>query len=366
MAVSSLPASAISHAMAVTLDHYIGKNLFQQAIQQKPLVRKLEGSIKTYPGGREHISIGVKMTNGNGGVNDGLKGYAGDDRLAYYNPANGRRAEYVWREMFLGIVLTETELKQQGVTVVDDRGKEMPIPRGSREVLAPIMDEAMADLNERYADSLHDLLWGDGTADPKGLHGIRAIIQDIPTEGTVGGISAATNPAWRNRAYTAAFYAASSYDSAYGGNKVTSSTADGGTLISLLDDELIQLRRYGGNPDCFFVGSDFLSALKKERRANGFYSETGFSNGKQDSSMADLYHNGIEVVYDPKLDDIGRSKFGYLFDSRDIKLYGLKGNWRRRRVAERPYDQFVFHTGIQCTGQLTCRRRNSSLVIEIN
>ena len=57
------------------------------------------------------------------------------------------------------------------------------------------------------------------------------------------------------------------------------------------------------------AGSDFIDEVTKERRANGFYSMTGFS-GTQDMSVGDmtLPRGGAKLQYDPTLDDLGFSK----------------------------------------------------------
>lgn len=74
---------------------------------------------------------------------------------------------------------------------------------------------------------------------------------------------------------------------------------------------------------------------------------------------------GIPVMYDPTLDDLSRAKYAYIWDSRDIMLYALEGDWKRQRTPARPYNNFVFYQSMLCTGQMCARRRNSALVIEI-
>jgi hypothetical protein len=48
------------------------------------------------------------------------------------------------------------------------------------------------DFGERYARSANLLVWGDGTADAKGLHGLRHFIVADPSIGTIGGKDRAT------------------------------------------------------------------------------------------------------------------------------------------------------------------------------
>lgn len=364
MSMEGFSAAQIAHAQATGLDFYLRGNLFDSHIQEKPTLAKFESGKKEFPGGNENISIGVRFNSGAGGTNDGVTGFSHTDTVNFYNPTNGLRANFVWREHHIGMTMSETELKRHGILVDDNSGPRNPNDRGMH-ILANVMDEATKDFAEQYASTMNTLIWGNGTADTSALAGLRSIILDIPTLGTVGGLSNVTYPLWRNRAYTAAFAGDGSFDAAYGGNKVTSASTNGGVLIAVLQNEWRQLRRYGGRPDCFMAGSAFIDALEKEMKANGYYSMTGYS-GKNEASMGDLTFKGVPVYYDPTLDDLSRSKFAYIWDSRDIFLYALAGDWKRRRTPKRPYNQFVFHQSLLCTGQMVARRRNSALVIEIN
>ena len=365
MSMEGFSAAQISHAQATGLDFYIRGELFNSGIQEKPLLAKFEGKAKTFPGGNENISIGVKFKTGANGVNDKVTGFSHTDQVGFYNPGNGLRANYVWREHHIGMTLSETELKRHGILVTDSPRK---IPKSGTnrgmEILSNVLKEANADYAEQYADTMNDLYWGDGSSDPSALHGLRSFIHDIPTIGVVGGLSAVTYPKWRNIAFTAAFNGHASFDANHGGNRITAAAANGGALLTALQNMWRQLRRFGGKPDCFYAGSDFIEAMEMEIRANGNYSDTGFTKN-QDGSMGEMYFKRIPVVYDPTLDDLGRSKFAYIWDSRDIWVHALEGDWKRRRTPERPYDQFVFHQSILCTGQMVAQRRNSAAVVEI-
>lgn len=366
MSMEGFSAAQIAHAQATGLDFYVKSPLFNSGIQEKPTLAAFENARKSFPGGNENISIGVRFETGAAGVNDGVTGFSHNDPVSFYNPANGLRANYVWREHHVGMTMSETELKRHGILVVDD-GKAPKRAAGDAGsvILANVIDEATEDFGEQYAKTMNALIWGDGSSDASALHGLRSFILDVPTQGIVGGLSNASYPRWRNRAYTAAFFGSGSFDAAFGGNKITSSPTNGGVLLQILQEDFRQLRRFGGRPDTFVAGSKFISAMETELRANGNYSDMGFTK-KQDGSMGDLTFKGLSVVYDPTLDDLGRSKFAYIWDSRDIYLYALDGDWKRVRTPARPYDKFVFHQSLLCTGQMVARRRNSAGVYEIN
>lgn len=354
-------AQEIVNIANASLDFFFKKGtVFQQAIQKKPLLAKLEGAAKTFPGGKGDISLAVQGAYGAAGVNDGLAGFTHDDQVQFFTPANVKRVTFPWREHHIGLTLTHTELKIDGISVSDTDGKGTSEHSG-REMtaLVNLMENKLADFAEQYSRSLNLLFWGDGTADPKALAGMRSILVANPTAGSVGGMPRATYTWWRNRARTAAHAAAG------GTGAVTSATTNGGVLIQTLQQDFLQLRRYGAEPDCFFAGSDFIAAMQNEMRANGYYTQNGF-RGPQDAAMGAMSFDGKTVVYDPTLDDLGFAKRAYIWDASDITLMKMENEWRRQHNPSRPHDQFVLYRSVTCTGQLITTRMNGALVIDIN
>lgn len=366
MAFSPTEIANIANA---ALDYYFNKgDLFDQTIQARPLLDKIEKKKKTFPGGKGNISLAVKGTYGDGSGNDVLKGYTHNDTVNFFTPANIKRVAYPWREHHIGLTLTHTELKIDGISVVDTNG-ETTSNHSQREMtaLVNLLEDKLSELGEQYARSMNTLFYGDGTADPKALTGLAHLIAADPSVGTVGGMDRATTAWWRNRARTAAFGAkvtATAALAAHGGDAVTSSAADGGKLLQTLQEERRQLIRYGGSPDVFLCGSDFLGAMEKEIRANGNYSETGF-NKSFDGSMGSMSFAGQAIQYDPTLDDMGLAKRAYWFDSKRVFLMAMENEWRKDHTPARPANQFVLYRSVTSTGQMVMTQANSSLVIDI-
>jgi hypothetical protein len=358
MAFTAGELASIANA---ALDYYLQRgDTFKQSIQNKPLLEAMESSGKNFPGGKGNISVGIKGKYGAGGTSDGIVGYTHNDTVTFYTPSNIDRANYPWREHHIGFTMTHTELKIDGISVTDDGGDgRKTSEHSSREetVLVNILEDKMADFGEQYARTMNTLLWGDGVADPKALAGMRAIIVDDPTAGTLGGL-ARTNVWWRNRAATAASGAAG------GHAPITSSPANGGALLTFLQQEYRQLIRYGGRPNKFLAGSDFISALEVEIRSNGNYSLRGF-RGPQDGAMGPMSFMDCPIQYDPTLDDLGKSKRGYWFDTRHVFLMKMDGEWRHSFTPARQYNQFVLYKSMTCTGQMVCTQANSSGVYDI-
>jgi hypothetical protein len=348
MAFTAGELASIANA---ALDYYFEKGkAFKQSIEEKPLIAAMERKAKTFSGGKGDISIGIKGNYGDGSGNDVLKGYTHDDQVVFYTPANIQRANYPWRETHIGLTLTNTELKIDGLSLVNtSMGMDTSRHRGREmHVLVGLLEDKIEDLGEQYLRGLNDMLWGDGTADPLGFAGVQSIVTETPTVGTVGGIDRAVDVWWQNRAQLA----------------IASSPANGGVLAQVLQNEYRQLRRYGGNPDLFLAGSDFIDALEVEMRANGYYTDSGFTGGG-DMAVGGIRFKGTNIKYDPWLDNNGKAKYGYWLDTSKIALHKMEGEWRRNHDPARPVDQFVVHRSITSTGQVCATQCNSSGVYSI-
>ncbi|HWZ87279.1 MAG TPA: phage major capsid protein, partial [Polyangiaceae bacterium] len=330
-------AGEIASIANASLDYYFNKGgQFDQSIQNKPLLNMLETRKKTFPGGKGNISMAIVGQYGDGSGNDVVKGYTHNDAVGFFTPANIKRANYPWREHHIGLTLTHTELKIDGISVVDTNG-ERTAEHSKREltVLVNLLEQKLFSLGEQYARTMNGLMWGDGTTDAKALAGMRSIIKDNPCVGTTGGLdqTAATGFTWwRNRAWTAAMLAqigTTPGDAISGGGPVTSDPANGGALLQKLQHEYFQLIRYGGKPTVALAGSSFIDAMMIERRANGFYTMTGFSNSQDISSGDIILPGGTKVQYDPTLDDLGYAKRMYWFDPKCIFLMAMEDEWRK-------------------------------------
>lgn len=355
----SFTADEIANINNSVLENYIQKGtVFKQNVANKPMVKAFDEARGSFAGGNEFVSVGVKSGQGGGS----LSGYTHDDQVGYYNPATNKRAKYAWKEHHIGVTMTHTELKYDGIDI-DDSNSTSKMDGRDDQVLANMLDEKMDDLGEDYIKGLDSLIHGDGTTDTKALAGIRAIILDSPSVGTTGGINRAVNSWWRNRAATTANGLAG------GQGKITSASTNGGVLVQFLQKDLRQLGKYaqGGTRWKFFAGADFIDALETEMRANGTYTQDGFmSEGKTDAGMADISFKKNPIIWDPTLDDLGRGKFMYVIDMKRIKLLYMNGQRMKKHNPTRPYDRYVMYNGITTTAVLAAQQLNTSAVYEIN
>lgn len=356
-------AAEITNIANSALDHFLGKGeVYENAIQNKPMMMAFDAASGTFPGGKGSVSIAVK--SGQGGLT--LAGYTHDDAVGYGNPASTKRINFPWREHHIGMGVTHTELKADGVTVTESGATQSVSNKEDREMaaLANIFDEKIKEMNEDYAVAWDTLIHGDGTSDAKALAGIRAFILADPSLGATGGLNRTTNTWWRNRAATAAAAAANS-----GVAAIISAVAGGGVLLQFLQREERQLDRFakGKRKARLFAGSDFLNAVETELRGNGQYAMTGWKGGggATDGYMPAVSWNGIEIAYDPTLDALGLPKRCYNIDMNQIKLLYMTGEKMKKSTPARPYDRYVMYRGCTTTAVMVAKQLNTSGVYDI-
>ena len=353
----SFTADEISNINNAVLETFIDKGtVFKQFVANKPMLDAFNSAAGRFAGGKDNVSFAVKAGQGGGT----LQGYTHDDAVGYYNPTGIKRARFPWKEHHIGMVVTHSELKVDGIDISSDSNSTSSMDGREEQALANLLEEKMDTLGEDYAASLDTLIHGDGTSDTKALAGIRSLILDNPAAGTTGGIGRVANPWWRNRARTA---------TAAAGN-ITSSTADGGALIAVLETEYRQLSRYkqGQTRWKMFAGSDWIDAYLKEIRANGRYSDVGYrQEGVVDGGMSQAKFKGIDIVYDPSLDSLSLAKRMYWLDMgrTGVRLLYMDGQRMKKHTPQRPYDRYVMYNGLTMTGVMIAKQLNTSGVYDI-
>lgn len=352
-------AEQLADINTATMDFWVNKRKTQkQDLSAMPMLDGFEKRAKTFPGGKENVVVNVSA--GKGGLP--LQGYTGDDQVGYGNPTGLRQAKYPWKEHHMGIVITHTELKKDGINVVESNGTERTVEMSGREeqVIVNLYEEKLDMMGNDFDYAKDRLLHGDGTADPKSLAGIMSLLTPAPAAGSTGGLNRVLNPWWRNQAATAANAAAG------GQGAITSNPANGGSLIAFLQGEKRRRNRRanGKVQGVYYAGSDWIGAYENEIRANGKYSQSGF-RGPQDGAMGKLYFDGDEIIYDPTMDDIGQSKRAIFVDHSQIVLYYMDGNRLKKHHPSRPYDRYVLYNGLTFTGVLVAKQLNTSGIYDI-
>lgn len=341
-------AQELSNIAVATLDFHERGQPLSQVIQDRPLYNDLMANKMSFPGGKENITWRVK-----GVYSSSLVGYSHDDEQAYVNPANMKEAKAPWYEMAGGIMVTYTELKKNGISVTDTvTGKSTSTHSQAEKVqLANILEDKFEDLTEGTIRSMHEIMWRDGTQDAKVFPGIQSFLVGAPTTGVRFGIDAGQNSWWRNRATLG----------------IDSSTASNQNLVNRLQIEMRQLRRYTKKAKhAMYAGSDLMDAFEKELRSKGNYTLEGWAKTKKiDASIADIAFKGIDIQYEPMLDDLSLAKYLYVVDHNAIKLRPMEGEEWKDHTPARPPEKYVLYKARTWTGALMARQLNSSGVYSI-
>lgn len=341
-------AQELSNIANAALDFHVRGPAHSNIIQARPLVRALRSRQKMFPGGKEFITKAVK-----GVYTTRIQGYTGDDEVTYQNPANIKRAMAKWYEIHSGISVTLTELKVDGISVVDSTTSEQTKNHSQREltVLTGLLEDKLEDMSEGTARTTDEMYWRDGTQDAKQVPGILSFILDNPAAvGSTFGIDRIANTWWRNRASL--------------GLSVT--TPSDQVVVQTLQKELRQLRRYGKGPTHMFAGSDFMDAFEKELRSKGNYTLEGWAkSGSMDASVADIAFKGMMMEYTPILDDLGKSKYLYWLDLNAIRLWCMEGEEDKKHAPARPPEKYVLYRAMTWTGGMLAQQLNTSGVYSI-
>lgn len=348
--MAALSQAVLDNVANAAFDFYIKKKLYNQHIQDKPLLRELRAKQKTFPGGKGDIVVSPVFE-----TQSTLEGFEGDDTLTFTNPTPIKQARYPWKMQHLGIKMTTEELLKDGISIVDTNGASTSQHSGRDvTVIQNILQSKMDDMSEGWSKGMNDMLWKDGTQSAKDVPGIQYLIAENPAVGVVGGIDRATQTLWRNVALT----------SANGSSEVTPNTANS-TLIRTLQKQVRQLKRYGSPQYLILAGSAFMDAIEDEAYAKGTLTQTGFSN-KTEAGIGQVSIRGLGTfMYDPTLDTLGKSKFAYFIDTRAITLMPIEGEDMKRHNPARPHDKMVVYKSMTWAGGLAMKQANTSMVAEI-
>jgi hypothetical protein len=349
--MATLGLTVANDIASAALIFYVRGKTLSQTTQDKPLLKWLRDNQKTFPSGNQQISEpvqGAYMSDTPGF----LQGYTQDDAINFAQASNILRAVYTWKEVVASLIITWTELKEDGITIVDDTkgGKTSEHSDVALTRITGILENRMDDYGESYSRQMNLMFWQDGSQDAKQCPGVTSLIIDAPTTGTTGGLSRVTYPWWQNRA-----------------NLTLQPSAANTALIQFLNSEIIQLKRFGGKPNKALCGSAWLDALRLELVAKGYFTQTGFQGEKAtELGVGGLHISGLgKFEYDPTLDTLGKSKRCYILDSRRLKIRPMEQEDDKILTPERPYQYMVFLKSMTWTGAMEVTQLNANGVYSI-
>lgn len=341
-----LTQAVIDNVANAAIDfHFERGKVFNQHIQDKPLLRAMRAAQRSFPGGKGEITVRPVFE-----TQSTIEGFNSDDTLSFVNPTPIKTARYTWKMIHTGIEMTTDELLRDGISIVDTNGKNTT-QHSDRELtaLANMLEVKLADMSEGFSAGMNEMLWRDGTQDAKEVAGIQYFLTDDPTTGIVGGIDRANVAKWRNVSLA-------------GTSAINTGTT---SLVRELQKKVRTLRRYGNPKHLILCGSAFLDQLESEVFEKGYFTQNGFADSR-DIGIGKLSLRGLGTFeYDPTLDDLSKSKYAYFIDQNAFKLMPIEGEDMKRHFPARPHDKMVLYRSVTWAGALIAKQLNTSMVAAI-
>lgn len=341
----ALGVTAANDIASLALIWYVRGKTLSQTTYDKPFLKWLMAGSKNFSSGNKQISEpiqGLYMSDTPGF----LQGFSGDDSINFNAASNALRVVYNWYETIASLWITWTDLLIDGISIIDDSkgGRQSEHSEVTMTRLTGLLENRLDDFGESRMRARSDMFWADGTQDPKQVPGVISLITDTPATATaIGGLSSVSNVWWRSRA-----------------NLALQAQPANSALIQFFNSELVQLKVYGGRPNKWLAGSQFLDALRSELFAKGYFTLEGFMGSKAtDLGMGGIHISGIgKCEFEPTLDRKGQPKRSYIFDGRRLRLRPMEGESSKVLTPERPYNYLVFLHNVKDTEALEVTQLN--------
>lgn len=186
-----------------------------------------------------------------------------------------------------------------GSVIISDQEED---ENQGEEAIFKVMEKKLEVLEESIKERFSGYLYGAGAGtDPLGLS---ALIPDVPTTGTLGGINRATESQWRTSAYNFA-----------GG-------IDASNIEEVYDDVLLDLTLKGDKPTVILAGRNMLRMYRQAVRDKIVLNLDKGAAGKRmfDLGFDGVMHNNIPILYD---EDCPVNK-AYFINDKYLRLHILK------------------------------------------
>jgi len=344
----------ISDAGKSSLDLYLKNKPIDQIAEERPWLRRLMRTAKTFPGAKQYVVENLRTTYGSN-----FQWYYGAQAVTYNSRQTLEQAQFAWRSAHDGFFLDEDRLLQNGITVSDDSSQRASTASQAEIVqLANLFDEQMEVLRLGFEEKFDYELHLDGTQDTEALAGLDHLVQSNPTaSSTVGGINQSSNTWWRNQYATG----------------LTSSN-----ILSTMEARWRLTTRNGGRVDFILAGQTFIDTYVAALRASGAaeWSITGVptADGAFPTSGQDgLRFKGVPIVWDPVMADLDANlsptiaweKRCYMLNFRHLRLRPAEGHNMITRKPPREYNRYVFYWAITWKGALTTNRRSGHAFLSV-
>lgn len=351
-------AGQLAEAAYTSLDFYVrNKPPVDQINIAHPLASALQKAKMDFDGGKQYIVQQIRTTNA-----DNSQWFGSDGQVGYNSRKTIKQANFLWSNVHSGALLTEEELLQNGISVTDD----MKVTPTRAEVvqLTNLLKETNEVIYLGHEAFLDHELHLDGSQSTDAVPGLDALISTTPNTGIVGGINRATagNEYWRNNAQTGI------------------STATAGVLTEAMETQWRACTRYGGEaPNLIIAGGKFFDAYRNDAK-NTVNREiivqgNGASAPNVNAGVSSVYFKGLQVIWDPMLDQIEAELPGstvdwdkrcYFINTKYLKLNPAKGQWMQARRPPRVYDRYTHYMAMTSRFGLSLLKANCHAVLAIS
>jgi len=348
------PAQLAAGANA-TIETFRRNSPTDQINQDRPLLKALIAAKKESTFGNGYFNETVYVSN-----DSNYQNYFGADQVTFNERNPTRLAKYTYANAHDGFWFDEDRQAANGIGITDDGSAT--VTAEEKQQLVNLVETFYMALKESFMDGMALEILQDGSANPKAMVGLDAIVDTTPAVGVVGGLDGATALYWRN-------YASMAVSSA-----------------NLLDQMEIQWRncslKGGKAPTKIVCGATFLDAYRAAcspaSGVNPVIARQVVTDGKGgvalDGSVSGLFFKGIPLEWDPTFETLDAvlgvithpwTKRCYFLNMNHIKLRPVKGAWMQKRPPQTLPDRYVWYFGLTSKQALTTDKRNVHAVLSI-
>lgn len=238
---------------------------------------------------------------------------------------------------------------KQGAVPVAISGQEKRMNGGSREQLKDLVAERIDASVSSLQNGITSQLRSDGTGNGgKDFTGLAALVATTATTGSPGGIDRSTYTWARNRTYGFA---------ADLGSALSAATVEDGLLGAWMP-----VSRGADKPDLILAGQSLFKAYHQAMRSMAVLTNPSGDLAKAGFKTLDFM--GAELVLDEAYGDDAYSVYGYMLNTKYMKLYAHRDLYFSKLGEDRiPQDQdgVIMYRGIM--GNLTDAAPNFQTVI---
>lgn len=344
----------ISDAGKIGLDFFLRNNPIDQIGTERPLLKKLMGMSKEFPGGKQYVTEQLRKSYGSN-----FQWYYGSQAVTYNSRQNIEQAQFAWRGAHDGFFLDEDRLLQNGISMEAD-GKGGNFTAAEEIALTDLLQEETEALRLGFEEKFDYELHLDGTQNTESLPGLDLLVSTTPTTGTVGGLNAANYTWWRNSA---------------------TGSLNSSTIIAAMETSWRSCTRNGGRPDFILAGEDFIDTYRAALLAAGSYEQNtsgikvydggvGMQTSGVDTGLA---FKGVPITWDPVLQDLDDDLSPtidyvdrcYFLNCRHMKMRPARGHNMVSRRPPREYNRYVMYWALTWKGAFTTNRRNAHSVLSV-